>query len=209
MTPPEIDEDDSTSTEAPMNRWWAVGLVVLTLVVLGAGAITLVRAENLEVQRDDAVQRYADVTNAPTPTITTTVTVTLPPKTLPPVTIRVTERASRSNARKPASSLTSRPRSEVRLDLRHARLWDRIAACESGQRWSLNTGLYDGGLQFLPSTWRSWGGTDFAPYAYMATREEQITIANRSTRSRVGEPWLSPWPVCGKRAAAALGYKFP
>jgi hypothetical protein len=92
------------------------------------------------------------------------------------------------------------------LDLRWANLWDRIASCESGQRWSLNTGTYDGGLQFLPSTWRAWGGTDFAPYAYQATRAEQITVANRSGKSN---PWLQPWPVCGKRAAAALGMSFP
>ena len=155
-----------------------------------------------------SIDNYAQ--SRPTPTVT----VTAPPATVkvtvpgPVRTVTVT-RASRSSTNRAISPTKPRQTSGKALDLRHARLWDRIAACESSGRWSLNTGLFDGGLQFLPSTWRSWGGTDFAPYAWQATRAEQITVANRSTRSRVGEPWLAPWPVCGRRAAAALGYKFP
>ena len=45
--------------------------------------------------------------------------------------------------------------------------WDRVAQCESGGRWSVNTGNgYHGGLQFAPSTWRGFGGTQFAPVAH-------------------------------------------
>ena len=67
--------------------------------------------------------------------------------------------------------------------------WDAIAECESGQNWSYNgPSGYDGGLQFLPSTWISAGGGQYAPYAYMATREQQIAVA--STLS------LSNWPGC-------------
>lgn len=39
-------------------------------------------------------------------------------------------------------------------------VWDKIAQCESGGNWSINTGNgYYGGLQFSLATWRSVGGT--------------------------------------------------
>ncbi len=186
----------------------------LTPVAIAAGIVgtallvgTTMGQEQAQADRDELRYRLDQATSQPIPTIT--VRVTAPPKTLPPktvkVTVRVTERASRDSKRT-ASTLKSSRGSKAKLDLRWANLWDKIASCESGQRWSLNTGTYDGGLQFLPSTWRAWGGTDFAPYAYQATRAEQITVANRSGKSN---PWLQPWPVCGKRAAAALGMSFP
>jgi len=66
------------------------------------------------------------------------------------------------------------------IDLSRAAMWDRIAKCESGGRWNINTGNgYYGGLQFDYNTWLSVKGNDFAPRADLATREEQITIANR------------------------------
>ncbi len=150
---------------------------------------------------------------ADTPTPTQTVTVTAPPTTVkvtvpgPVRTVTVT-RASRSKVRIPPrmGSPVGGVDSRRFLDLRRAYLWDEIAKCESGQRWNLNKGRFDGGLQFLPSTWRAWGGTRFAPYAWQATRAEQITIANRGSS---GGAWLQPWPVCGKRAAAKFGMEFP
>ena len=68
----------------------------------------------------------------------------------------------------------------VPIDLSDNSAWDRIAACESGGNWHINTGNgYYGGLQFAQSTWESNGGTQFAPRADLATKEEQITVANR------------------------------
>ena len=58
--------------------------------------------------------------------------------------------------------------------------WDAVAQCESGGNWSINTGNgYYGGLQFLTSTWLGYGGGDFASRADLASREQQITVANR------------------------------
>ena len=66
------------------------------------------------------------------------------------------------------------------LNLARAAMWDQVAQCESSGNWHINTGNgYYGGLQFLTSTWLGYGGGDFAPRADLASREQQITVANR------------------------------
>lgn len=76
------------------------------------------------------------------------------------------------------------------LNLANAAMWDRIARCESGGNWHINTGNgYYGGLQFNYATWLSVGGADFAPRADLASREEQITVANRLYAKRGLQPW--------------------
>ena len=69
-------------------------------------------------------------------------------------------------------------------------MWDRIAQCESTGNWSINSGNgYYGGLQFDIQTWLGAGGGDFAQRADLATREEQITVANRVYADRGLQPW--------------------
>ena len=76
------------------------------------------------------------------------------------------------------------------INLARAAMWDSIAQCESGGNWSINTGNgYYGGLQFLTSTWLSSGGGDFAPRADLASRAEQITVANRLYARAGTSPW--------------------
>jgi uncharacterized protein YabE (DUF348 family) len=76
------------------------------------------------------------------------------------------------------------------LNLSNAAMWDRIAQCESGGNWHINTGNgYYGGLQFDSSSWLANGGADFAPRADLASREEQITVANRY----YAKAGLGPW----------------
>ncbi|HEY9496701.1 MAG TPA: transglycosylase family protein [Intrasporangium sp.] len=66
------------------------------------------------------------------------------------------------------------------LNLARSDMWDRVAQCESGGNWSINTGNgYYGGLQFSYSTWLAYNGDDFAQRADLASRAEQITVANR------------------------------
>ncbi|CQD20046.1 resuscitation-promoting factor RpfB [Mycobacterium lentiflavum] len=78
-------------------------------------------------------------------------------------------------------------------------IWDAIAGCEAGGNWAINTGNgYYGGVQFDQSTWERNGGLRFAPRADLASREEQITVAE-VTRERQG--W-GAWPVCSGRAGA-------
>jgi hypothetical protein len=75
-------------------------------------------------------------------------------------------------------------------------VWDRIAQCESGGNWSINTGSgYYGGLQMLGSTWQAYGGLEFAPRADLATREQQIVVAER-IRADVG---YGAWPACSRK----------
>ena len=72
--------------------------------------------------------------------------------------------------------------------------WDQVARCESGGNWAINTGNgYYGGVQFAAGTWASHGGGEFAPSAQLATKDQQIAIAERvlATQGR------GAWPVCG------------
>ncbi len=76
-------------------------------------------------------------------------------------------------------------------------VWNRVAACESGGRWNINTGNgYYGGLQFSSSTWGGYGGGRYASRADLATRDEQIAVAQR-VLYRQGP---GAWPVCSIRA---------
>lgn len=71
--------------------------------------------------------------------------------------------------------------------------WDRVAACESGGNWSINTGNgYYGGLQFNLGTWRAYGGSG---YPNQNSKAEQIRVAERLRQSA----GLGQWPVCGSR----------
>lgn len=68
--------------------------------------------------------------------------------------------------------------------------WDGVANCESTNNWSINTGNgYYGGLQFDVSTWLSAGGGQYAPRADLATREQQIAVAETLYASRGLQPW--------------------
>jgi LysM repeat protein len=78
-----------------------------------------------------------------------------------------------------------------------ASVWDSVASCESGGNWHINTGNgYYGGLQFSSSTWRGFGGGAYASRADLASKAEQIAIAQRVLASQ----GPGAWPVCSKRA---------
>jgi hypothetical protein len=73
-------------------------------------------------------------------------------------------------------------------------VWDRLAQCESGGNWSINTGNgYYGGLQFLASTWRASGGSGMP---HQASRAEQIRVATNLRDSGQG---YRPWPQCARQ----------
>ncbi|MYW69149.1 LysM peptidoglycan-binding domain-containing protein [Streptomyces sp. SID8379] len=72
--------------------------------------------------------------------------------------------------------------------------WDQVAQCESGGNWSIDTGNgYSGGLQFSPSTWSAYGGTQYASSASQASKSEQIAVAEKVLASQ----GKGAWPSCG------------
>jgi hypothetical protein len=72
-------------------------------------------------------------------------------------------------------------------------IWDRLAGCESGGNWVINTGNgFYGGLQFTLSSWRAVGGSG---YPNQASRSEQI-YRGQLLQARQG--W-SAWPACSAK----------
>ncbi|MGH3722628.1 MAG: transglycosylase family protein [Mycobacterium sp.] len=77
--------------------------------------------------------------------------------------------------------------------------WDALASCEAGGNWAINTGNgFYGGVQFDYGTWLAHGGDKYAPRADLATREEQIAIAEKTLAV---QGW-GAWPVCSARVGA-------
>jgi hypothetical protein len=76
------------------------------------------------------------------------------------------------------------------------RTWERLAHCESGGRWHINThNGYYGRPQCSRSTWRAFGGKRYARQAHRATKREQIRVAERVRRH---QGW-GAWPTCSRR----------
>ncbi|SBT40314.1 LysM peptidoglycan-binding domain-containing protein [Micromonospora auratinigra] len=81
--------------------------------------------------------------------------------------------------------------------------WDAVAQCESGGNWHINTGNgYYGGLQFSKSTWNGYGGQKYASRADLASRSEQIRIAEKVLDGQ----GIGAWPVCGKKGGSTKHY---
>ena len=84
--------------------------------------------------------------------------------------------------------------------------WDQVARCESSGNWAINTGNgYQGGLQFARGTWSAFGGGQYAPAAHLATREQQIAVAERV----LAHQGHGAWPVCGGPLSGATQRNVP
>lgn len=114
-------------------------------------------------------------TTTTAPPTTTTTTPPPPPPTVAPTTTQAPARSGSGSPEDPAS-------------------WDRLAQCESGGNWAINTGNgYYGGIQFSLSSWRAVGGTG---YPHEHSRETQIEMGKRLYYS--GGGW-NHWPGCTRR----------
>ena len=94
-------------------------------------------------------------------------------------------------------------------------VWDNLADCESGNwvnggasfekgsaRWQWakpgvgvppwGTTIHHGGLQFHPGTWSAYKLDGYPQYAYDATREQQIAVAERV----LADQGWNAWPTC-------------
>jgi len=84
--------------------------------------------------------------------------------------------------------------------------WDKVAQCESTSNWKINTGNgFYGGLQFTASTWNEFGGSQYASRADLATKAQQIAIAEKVLK--VQGP--GAWPVCSVKAGLTRGGATP
>jgi uncharacterized protein YabE (DUF348 family) len=124
------------------------------------------------------------------------------------VTYRITKKNNKETAREEVSVkvlVEAKPK-KVRVGSKEpdqpiigdGSAWDRIAKCEAGGNWAVNTGNgYYGGLQFDRQTWNAYGGDQYAPLPHQASREQQIAVAEKVRDDRGG---YGAWPVCGKKA---------
>lgn len=81
-------------------------------------------------------------------------------------------------------------------------VWDRLAECESHGEWDYDpttadwgSRLFQGGLQFKPSTWEAYAPAAFPDVAYAASREQQIQVAERVLEE---QGWVA-WPACSRK----------
>ncbi|MFE2975698.1 transglycosylase family protein [Streptomyces sp. NPDC059258] len=87
-----------------------------------------------------------------------------------------------------------------------ASTWDRVAECESGGMWSADLGNgYYGGLQFSQETWSAYGGTAFAPRADLASRSQQISVAEKV----LDDQGPKAWPSCAVISGLAVDGSLP
>ncbi|HEX3778979.1 MAG TPA: transglycosylase family protein [Pseudonocardiaceae bacterium] len=111
------------------------------------------------------------------------------------VTYRITSVNGRQTAKVQLSvNVTTQPVAEVEhvgtAPLPGDAIWDEIAKCESGGNWSIDSGNgYYGGLQFNEATWDSNGGQAYAPRADLASKADQIAVADKVRAARGYEPW--------------------
>jgi uncharacterized protein YabE (DUF348 family) len=138
-----------------------------------------------EVTYLDGKKAKAKVLSTKTVSAPTTAVVNVGTKERPAAPVPSSSSSSSSSSTPSAGNTSG-----AGINLANSAMWDRIAQCESGGNWSINTGNgYYGGLQFATASWLANGGDDFAPRADLASRAEQITIANRY----YAKAGLSPW----------------
>lgn len=87
-----------------------------------------------------------------------------------------------------------------------ASTWDRVAECESGGMWSadLGNGSY-GGLQFSQEVWKSYGGESYAERADLASRSQQIAVAEKV----LDDQGPKAWPSCAVVSGLAVDSGLP
>ena len=100
--------------------------------------------------------------------------------------------AERGPAEQAATTLPPPPAPVIE----HYDIWIRMAQCESGGNWQINTGNgYYGGIQFALTSWRAVDGDEFAAYPHQATMEEQMIAGERLLDI---QGW-GAWPTCARK----------
>ncbi|MFJ3672328.1 transglycosylase family protein [Streptomyces sp. NPDC090106] len=72
--------------------------------------------------------------------------------------------------------------------------WDQVAQCETDGSWSANDGDGEyGGLNLSQEDWEEYGGLDYAPSADLASRNQQIAVAEKV----LADQGVGAWGACG------------
>ncbi|MFH8800637.1 transglycosylase family protein [Streptomyces sp. NPDC017936] len=73
-------------------------------------------------------------------------------------------------------------------------VWDRVAECETGGSWSANEGGGEyGGLSLTQEDWEAYGGLDYATRPDLASRNQQISVAQKV----LADQGVGAWGTCG------------
>lgn len=182
-----------SSTERPHLhpfRLVAAAIVFLVLTIAPLAAQSPPEALGASKVVETTTQPVETTTASPPPTTTTssssTTTTVAPP---PPTTVTTALAITAPPAPVVAATVPSGSGSGDPSD---PASWDRLAQCEAGGNWAINTGNgYYGGLQFSLSSWRAVGGTGL-PSEH--SREIQIAMGQRLHASG---GW-GHWPGCSR-----------
>jgi len=155
-------------------------IVAATFFATKAWAMDSESASPVKI-RPSVYDEYVKARPTSTTTSTTTTTTTVAPTT---------------------TNAVSPPITTPKTTIASGDIWEALANCESGGRWDYNGGSgFDGGLQFLPSTWTRlhthWGANSGYEFAWQAPREIQIQVAILNMQVSSGAH--SQWPVCSKK----------
>jgi hypothetical protein len=72
--------------------------------------------------------------------------------------------------------------------------WDQVAKCETDGSWSANKGDgYYGGLKLSQENWEKYGGLDYATSPDLASRNQQIAVAEKV----LADQGVGVWGTCG------------
>ncbi|MGX1270456.1 transglycosylase family protein [Streptomyces phaeoluteigriseus] len=81
-------------------------------------------------------------------------------------------------------------------------VWDTVAECESGGSWSADTGNGEyGGLSLSQEDWEAYGGLDFAERPDLASRNQQISVAQKV----LADQGVGAWGTCGLTSGLTKG----
>lgn len=167
-----------------------VAAAALVVVAAACGGTAPDELRTIAAEDQPAVVQSDWPRPVPSPPTTTTTLPPSPPTTQPPPPPVTTTPPTTSP---PPPEPTSSGCGGGYGDPADEACWDRLAACESGGDWTIDTGNgYYGGLQFALSSWRGVGGTG---YPHEHPRSVQIEMGRR-LHAQGG--WAH-WPACTRR----------
>ncbi|WP_198545880.1 LysM peptidoglycan-binding domain-containing protein [Actinacidiphila yeochonensis] len=84
--------------------------------------------------------------------------------------------------------------------------WDRVAVCETGAQWGANTGDgFFGGLAMTQDTWNQYGGGAYAERPDLATKDQQIAVAQKV----LADLGAGAWPGCEVATGLIVDHRTP